>query len=67
MKRNPKTIAVNIIQGNYGYGWDDLSAYRTDERKELKNDYAAYIKNDKTAAHRIITRRIPNPQYVPET
>lgn len=67
MITNPKTVAVKVIQANYGYGWDDLCEYGIDtaERKRLKNDYKAYVDNEPKYAHRIINRRVPNPKYVP--
>lgn len=67
MITNPKTIAVKIIQANYGYGWDDLGEYGMDEQKRLKTDYKAYCENEPKDPHRIITRRVPNPKYIPVT
>ncbi len=58
-----------IIQGNYGFGWDDLTAYDCDStgfikdsntRNELKSDRQAYRDNEPQYAHRTITRRIAN-------
>lgn len=65
-KNNPKTIAVKVLQGNYGYGWDDLCQYDirdSDQMKELKDDVKAYNENEPGIPHRVITRRIPNPDY----
>lgn len=66
MRTNPKTIAVKIIQGNYGFGWDDLGEYGLDEHKRLRDDYRAYCQNETRNSHRIITRRVPNPNYIPK-
>lgn len=60
-KKEPKTIEVKVLQGNYGYGWDDLVEY--DNYKDAKTDYKAYRENERNASHRIITRRVPNPKY----
>jgi len=61
-----KYIYLSVIQGNYGYGWDDLCQYdrnNPDEMKELKQDYRAYRENEREYCHRIIHRREPNPRY----
>jgi hypothetical protein len=66
MMRTPKTIEVKVLQGNYGYGWDDLVEYNpkiAKDMKELKDDFKAYRENERGYGHRIITRRIPNPEY----
>ena len=44
-----------IIQGNYGYGWEDLSAY--DNRKDAQEDLRAYRENEPEYPHRLISRR----------
>ena len=51
-----KTTDEIVIQGNYGYGWDDLTteASMPEARKTLR----VYQKNEQNAAHRIITRRV---------
>lgn len=56
-----KTREVKVIQGNYGYGWDDLCEYEKHEYGELKADFKAYEENE-AYPHRIITRRIPNKE-----
>ena len=56
-----------IIQGNYGSGWDDLTAYDCDstgfikdkaQRDDYKSDRKAYADNEPQYTHRAITRRI---------
>ena len=67
MKKVPKTIPVKVLQGNYGYGWDDLIEYDakdTKEMKELRDDFKTYRENEPNALHRIISRRISNPKYI---
>lgn len=58
-----------VLQGNYGSGWDDLTAYDCDStgfiednntRQEKKSDWKAYRDNEPQYAHRFITRRISN-------
>lgn len=65
---NPKTVEVAVLQGNYGYGWDDLCQYRdltwgSDDRKEMQQDLKDYRENEPQYRHRIIYRRVPNPNY----
>ena len=64
----PKTKSVKVLQGNYGYGWDDLCEYPDDvsSAKERKDDLKAYKENEPGVSFRIITRRVNNPDYVPE-
>lgn len=66
MKKIPKTILVEVLQGNYGYGWDDLCQYEANDEsqmKELRDDYKAYRENEPNVLHRIISRRVSNPDY----
>ena len=51
-----KTTDEIVIQGNYGYGWDDLTteASMSEARKTLRT----YQENERNVAHRIITRRV---------
>ena len=56
-----------VLQGNYGNGWDDLTAYDCDstgyikdkeQREQKKSDVIAYRDNEPQYCHRLITRRI---------
>lgn len=49
-----KTKDIYILQGNYGYGWDDLTIEST--YKEAKEQKATYDHNE-NIAHRIIKKR----------
>ena len=51
-----KTTDEFVIQGNYGQGWEDVSAYMT--RKERQEDFKLYQENEPQYAHRKVTRRI---------
>lgn len=59
-KKEPKTIIEYNVQGNYGSGWEDVTAEdtRTEARQRLKE----YNENEPNP-HRIIVRRVPNPKY----
>lgn len=64
--RNSKTIVELVLQGNYGYGWDDLVSYdNTPEgRKEMKDDLKTYQQEEGgRASFRTIERRVANPDY----
>ena len=64
--RNPKTVKELVLQGNYGYGWDDLTYYEDtpEGRAERKADYQTYKENEPGVAFRTIERRVPNKNYV---
>lgn len=61
-----KTKEVKVLQGNYGYGWDDLVEYEIDDfngdllamNKEIRQDLKDYRENETNASHRVITRRV---------
>lgn len=64
---NAKMKEVKVLQGYYGHGWDDLEEVDADDIqgvKELKDDLKAYDENERYP-HRIITRKVPNPDYDP--
>jgi hypothetical protein len=62
-----KTKVIKVLQGNYGYGWDDLIEYDVKDfngnilemSKEIRNDLRDYEENERNASHRVITRRVP--------
>lgn len=51
-----KTTDEYIVQGNYGYGWDDLTTEVS--MKGAKAMRRTYDENEKSVAHRIIKRRV---------
>jgi hypothetical protein len=67
MKENKRKYRYEkILQGFYGQGWEDLTAYYCDStgwikdkvtRQELGDDIKAYRENEPNA-HRVIKRRI---------
>ena len=55
----------SILQGNYGYGWDDLIWYdrsKPEQIAEIKYDLKSYRKNQ-PGAYRIIRRRELNREF----
>lgn len=61
-KRGPaRTEELLVLQGNYGYGWDDLCFYSANDPKqsaECKKDLKTYRENERNASHRVIRRRV---------
>lgn len=55
-----KWINLFVVQGNYGYGWNDLTS--TPSYMVAKKDIKDYRMNER-ALHRIIRRRVLNPKY----
>lgn len=60
MKTN-KYIYLNVLQGNYGFGYEDLTA--SENYAEVKKDLKAYREND-PRSYRIIKRREVNPAHM---
>lgn len=59
MKSN-KYLYEYVIQGNYGYGWDDVDFIDKSEKgafKKAKQSLKTYQQNENNAVHRIIERR----------
>ena len=52
------TKEIAVLQGNYGYGWDDLIEYELNDMSR-KQDLKDYDENEKGVPHRIIHRRVP--------
>lgn len=61
-----KYKTVRVLQGNYGYGWDDLCEYPNDSSsaKERKNDLKSYQENEPGVPFRFITRRVLNKEDI---
>lgn len=57
--KSKRTKEVKVLQGNYGYGWDDLVEYDKEDSAELKQDLRSYRENEKNAQFRVVTRRVP--------
>ena len=53
---------VKLIQGNFGYGWDDVSEYDKQDFSLVKNDLKEYRLSN-TGSYRVINRRILNKSF----
>lgn len=60
VKKQNKYLYLYVVQGNYGYGWEDLT--QSESWREARDDLKAYRQND-PHPHRIIERRELNPKY----
>ena len=60
VKQN-KYSYVKVIQGNFGYGWEDVCEYNKQEFPTVKNDLKEYRLSD-TGVYRVIDRRVLNKQ-----
>lgn len=59
-----RTKPEYVVQGNYGYGWEDLTT--SDNQAEARNDLKAYRENETGVPHRLITRRVPVTENLKE-
>lgn len=57
-----KWLKEYVVQGNYGHGWEDVTAEET--YREARQRLREYRENS-SGAHRLITRRVPNPEFQP--
>ena len=57
--KQTKYSYVKVIQGNFGYGWEDVSEYDKQEFATVKNDLKEYRLSN-TGAYRVIDRRVLN-------
>ena len=58
VKQN-KYSYFKVIQGNYGYGWEDVSEYDKKDVSLARQDLKEYRLSN-TGAHRLIDRRVLN-------
>lgn len=56
-----KYLDEYVVQGDYGQGWQDVNT-ETD-RKAGEVSLIEYHLNETQAEHRLITRRVPNPDH----
>ncbi len=55
--KNNKWEYLYVWQGDYGYGWDDLTA--SEDYREIRQDLKDYRENER-GRYRIINRRVLN-------
>ena len=53
---------LKLIQGNFGYGWDDVSEYDKQDFSLVKNDLKEYRLSN-AGSYRVINRRILNKSF----
>ena len=61
MKRVNKYLYLWIVQGFYGYGWEDLTA--SEKYSEARANLRDYQTNEIDVPHRLIKRRERNPEF----
>lgn len=59
-----KYLYEHVVQGNYGYGygWEDVCT--EEDPVEAQARYREYREAEPQYPHRVIERRVPNPEYV---
>lgn len=62
LKNKRKTINQYFVQGNYGSGWEDLTAH--DTISEAKLEKIVYDENETQYPHRIMKKRIKKENYI---
>lgn len=55
--RQKKYVYLSVVQGNYGYGWDDL--YESEDSRDARARLKEYRANERGHSHRMIQRREP--------
>ena len=50
---------VKVLQGNFGYGWEDVCEYDKQDFSIVRNDLKEYRLSN-TGAYRVIDRRVLN-------
>ncbi len=50
-----------VVQGNYGQGWEDVTA--STSREEILRDLYDYDSNEPYNPHRIVTRKDENNEH----
>lgn len=56
MKKPNKYIYLKVVQGNYGQGWEDVTA--DEDTIKAKILLREYNENERQYPHRLITRRV---------
>ena len=59
MKKQNKFVYLFVVQGFYGYGWEDLTT--SENYAEARNSLKDY-RNNEPGPHRLIKRRELNQQ-----
>lgn len=54
-----------IIKGNFGYGWEDVDAYDSNDYKRANANFKEYLKSGDGGQYKMVRRRIKKPQPQP--
>ena len=57
--KQTKYSYFKVIQGNFGYGWEDVSEYDKQDISLVRQDLKEYRLSN-TGAYRVIDRRVLN-------
>lgn len=60
MSKRNKFTYLHVIQGNYGYGWEDVD--QDESFKLARENFKLYRENEPQYSHRMINRRELNAQ-----
>lgn len=63
-KKVSKTKVEIVLQGCYEGQWGDLCYYDRNQVVEAKQELRLYNENELGVPHRLIRRRIQNPEWV---
>lgn len=58
--RKNKYIYLHVIQGNYGYGFEDVD--QSESYKDARTNFRLYRENEPQYSHRMIQRRELNQE-----
>ena len=58
-----KQTTVFVIQARYCDQWEDVCEYFLDEEEKARDDFQRYLREEKQYPHRLIRRRVPNPNF----
>lgn len=60
-RKATKYVYLKIVQGNYGFGWEDLTA--SENTREARANLREYRQNEPGYAYRLISRREPREAH----
>ncbi len=67
-KKPTKYVYCRVLQGNYGYGWNDLIWCDKNDPKEVaefRDDVKTYRQEERGVSFRVVERRMPRGETRP--